>query len=280
MRTLRKYALYLLLGFFLLVVALDVWGYLTLGSLTPATDPVRDERANEVVMVFGATGSVGDGLLKAVLEDPGVEKIYIVTRRSSPRIEAAVASDSAAVIMQEDFTDYSGLSDILGEVNTVLWALGTSSLNVDDRTYTKIHVDFPIAFISEWLSARRRGPMAFHFVTGMGTDPEGSAHWAREKGRAEREMTALAEGTGLRSFSYRSGFIRPTSEQANVLHYMLESLLRPGKLVISARDLGAAMLEISARTDELANGTIVDNADSIRYAEAYRETSLNRTHNR
>ena len=72
MRAVKKYALYLLLGFFLLVLALDVWGYLTLGSLTPGTSPTRDERANAVVMVFGATGSVGDGLLKAVLEDPDV----------------------------------------------------------------------------------------------------------------------------------------------------------------------------------------------------------------
>jgi len=275
MRALKKYALYLILGFFLLVLALDVWGYLTLGSLTPDTSPVRDGRANSVVMVFGATGSVGDGLLKAVLEDPGVEKTYVITRSSSPRIDAAVASGTAEMILQSDFTDYTGLAGILDEVNTVLWALGTSSLNVDDHAYTRIHVDFPIAFISQWLSERRQGPMAFHFVTGMGTDPEGSAHWAREKGRAEREMAALAEGTGLRTFSYRSGFIRPTSEQANALHYVLELLLRPGKLVISARDLGAAMLEISARTDELANGTLIDNADSILYAEAYRESSRN-----
>ena len=275
MRALRKYAIYLILGFFLLVLALDVWGYLTLGSLTPDTSPVRDGRANSVVMVFGATGSVGDGLLKAVLQDPGVEKTYVITRSSSPRIDAAVASGTAEMILQSDFTDYTGLAGILDEVNTVLWALGTSSLNVDDHAYTRIHVDFPIAFISQWLSERRQGPMAFHFVTGMGTDPEGSAHWAREKGRAEREMAALAEGTGLRTFSYRSGFIRPTSEQANALHYVLELLLRPGKLVISARDLGAAMLEISARTDELANGTLIDNADSILYAEAYRESSRN-----
>jgi len=275
MRAVKKYALYLILGFFLLVLALDVWGYLTLGSLTPDTSPVRDGRANSVVMVFGATGSVGDGLLKAVLQDPGVEKTYVITRSSSPRIDAAVASGTAEMILQSDFTDYTGLAGILDEVNTVLWALGTSSLNVDDHAYTRIHVDFPIAFISQWLSERRQGPMAFHFVTGMGTDPEGNAHWAREKGRAEREMAALAEGTGLRTFSYRSGFIRPTSEQANALHYVLELLLRPGKLVISARDLGAAMLEISARTDELANGTLIDNADSILYAEAYRESSRN-----
>lgn len=113
--------------------------------------------------------------------------------------------------------------------------------------------------------------MAFHHVTGMGTDINGRQHWAREKGRAEREVAVLAQGSGMRTFGYRSAFIRPSSEQAHALHYALEALLRPGALVISADELGAAMLEISARTTELPNGTTIDNADSIAFAHAYRQ---------
>ena len=112
--------------------------------------------------------------------------------------------------------------------------------------------------------------MSFHSVTGMGTDPNGSDHWAREKGRAELEVAALAEGSGLRTFAYRSAVVRPTSEQSNVGYAIAEVLLRPGSLVITARNLGAAMLEISARTTELPNGTLIDAADSIAYAKAYR----------
>jgi hypothetical protein len=111
--------------------------------------------------------------------------------------------------------------------------------------------------------------MAFHYVTGMGTDPEGGSHWAQEKGRAERELAAMAEGTPLRTFSYRSAWVRPTSEQANALVYLGELLLRPGYLVIPGKALGQAMLEISARTAELPNGTLIDNADSIAYAAVY-----------
>jgi len=267
MTKIKKLALYLLLGFILLVVALDVWGYLTLGTITPATDQARDNSANQVVMVFGATGSAGDGLLKAAIEDPQVKKVYVITRRTSPRIEAGVASGKVEMRLHQDFTDYAPLADILAEVNTVLWGLGTSSLQVDDATYTWIHVDFPVAFVNAWLAARRNGPMSFHYITGMGTD--GSAHWALEKSRAERELTALAGTSDLRFFSYRSAFIRPSSERANILHYLLETLLRPGSLVITSRELGGAMLEISARTGELANGTLIDNADSIAYAQLY-----------
>lgn len=270
MKALKKLAVLLLVGLALLVVALNIWGAFTLGGLRPSANAPVHEHANQVVMVFGATGSVGDGLLKAAMADPDVDKVYVVTRRSSPRIEAGVAQGDIEMRLHEDFTDYSALADILGEVNTVMWGLGTTSLGMDDETYTRIHVDFPVAFVSAWLAARRDGPMAFHYVTGMGTDSDGAQHWAREKGRAEREVAALAEGSGLRTFGHRSAFIRPSSEQANAMHYLLEALLRPGALVIASDELGGAMLEISARTSELPNGAIIDNADGIAYAQAYR----------
>ena len=270
MKALKKLAVLLLVGLALLVVALNIWGAFTLGGLRPSANAPVHEHANQVVMVFGATGSVGDGLLKAAMADPDVEKVYVVTRRSSPRIEAGVAQGDIEMRLHEDFTDYSALADILGEVNTVLWGLGTTSLGMDDETYTRIHVDFPVAFVNAWLAARRDEPMAFHYVTGMGTDSDGAQHWAREKGRAEREVAALAEGSGLRTFGHRSAFIRPSSEQANAMHYLLEALLRPGALVIGSEELGGAMLEISARTSELPNGAIIDNADGIAYAQAYR----------
>ena len=269
MKLLKKLILSTLIILVAVLIGLNIWGYLTLGSLKPAADPLRDDHANRVVMVLGATGSVGDGLLKAAMEDPFVEKIYVVARRSSPRIELGIMEGKVELRVHQDYTNYDNLADVLPDVNTVLWGLGTSSLNVDDTTYTRIHVDFPVAFVTSWLAARTKAPMSFHYVTGMGTDPNGDAHWAREKGRAELEIAAMAAGTGLRSFAYRSAFIRPTTEQANPAHYLLEFLLRPGYLVISGEDLGRSMLEISARSEELANGTIIDNADSIAYAQVY-----------
>jgi hypothetical protein len=271
MRIIMKILAFGLLGFFLLILAFDIWGLASLGTITPQIEAARDDNANKVVMVFGATGSVGDGLLKAAIEDPEVEKVYVITRRSSPRIEEAVASGKVEMRLHKNFTDYSDLMDILGEVNTVLWGLGATSVGMDDATYTRIHVDFPVAFVNQWLSARTAGPMSFHSVTGMGSDPQGSRHWAREKGRAEQEVAQLAEDTGLRTFGYRSAFVRPTSERANAVHHLGEILLRPGYLVITSKELGEAMLEISARTKELKNGTLIDNADSIAYAEAFRE---------
>lgn len=269
MRILGRIIVTIAAAFMVLIAGFNLWGFATLGTLEPELNTEFELDANRVVMVFGATGSVGDGLLKAAMEDPDVERIYVVTRRGSERIDDGAASGRLQVIMQEDFTDYSNLADILGEVNTVLWGLGTTSIGMDDETYTWIHVDFPVSFVKAWLAARTEGPMAFHYVTGMGTDPEGGQHWAREKGRAINEIAAMAEGTGLRSFDYRSAWVRPTSEQANALIYAGEFLLRPGYLVIPGKELGQAMLEISVRTAELPNGTLIDNKDSIDYARAY-----------
>ncbi|GAB5452344.1 MAG: hypothetical protein Hals2KO_26720 [Halioglobus sp.] len=269
--TVKKLIGYLALGCLLTIVAFNIWGRATLGELTPAEDAYRDATANRVVMVFGATGSVGDALLKAAMEAPEVEEIHAVTRRMSPRLEAGQQSGRVQVHMHKDFEDYDSLRSVLARVNTVMWALGTSSLQVDDATYTWIHVNFPLAFVTTWLSERTAGPMSFHNVTGMGTDPEGTQHWAREKGSTELKVAEMANGTGLRAFAYRSAYLRPASDTTHIFHHIGEWLFKPGYLAMPAEDLGKAMLEISARTEELPNGTLIDAADSVAYARAYRE---------
>jgi uncharacterized protein YbjT (DUF2867 family) len=254
-----------------LIGAVNLWGALTMGTIVPAANPELDPTANRVVMVFGATGSVGDGLLKAALNSSEVDTVHVVTRRTSPRIDAALPNGKLVLHLQSDFTDYTALGAVLTEVNTVLWGLGTTSIGMDPDTYTRIHVDFPVGFVKAWLEARTESPMAFHYVTGVGTGEDESARWAQDKGRAERLVAEMAAGTGLRTFGHRSAYIRPTSEQSNAGTYILEWLLRPGDQVIRATALGQAMLEISARTTELTNGTLIDNTDAIAYAQAYQK---------
>lgn len=266
----KKLLIYPLLLLALVIIGFNIWGLFTQGTYTPAANPVIADEANRVVIVFGATGSVGNALLKSAMIAPDVDEVHVITRRSSPLIDEGVASGRVVSHMHTDFTDYSDYRDLLSRTNTVLWGLGTTSIGMDDATYTRIHVDFPISFIKAWLAARTDAPMAFHFVTGMGTDPQGDQHWAREKGRTETEMAALAAQTGLRTFSYRSGYIKPTAENAGLADQVVEWLSRPGYLAVTGLELGQSMLEISARIKELPNGSLVDNADTIAYAQAYR----------
>ncbi|PLW71003.1 hypothetical protein C0039_00740 [Pseudohalioglobus lutimaris] len=260
----------LVAGCAIIIVGFNLWGAVTLGVLTPDPDAYLDPAANRVVMVFGASGSVGDGLLKAAMEDPDVEEIYALTRRLSPRLERGQVSGRVKVMLHNDFTDYSELDDTLARVNTVMWGLGASSIGMDAELYRRIHVDFPIAFVEAWLDQPSDAPRAFHYVTGMGTGEQESAQWAKDKGGAERRVAEMAQGTSLRTFGHRSAWVRPTAENAGPGIYLGELLLKPGHLVIRGIDLGRAMLEISARTGELPNGTLIDNKDALDYAAAYR----------
>lgn len=268
---LKRVLLMIIAGFISLIIGFNIWGAATLGSHSPLPEAPRTDTANRVVLVSGATGSVGDGLLKAAMQDQQVETIYALTRRMSPRLEQGQASGRVQVIMHEDFSDYSDLADTLAQVNTVMWGLGTTSIGMDPELYRRIHFDFPVNFVRQWLAARTEGPMAFHYVTGMGTGEDESAQWAKDKGGAERTVAEMAEGTGLRTFGHRSAWIRPTDENSNLAIALAEPLLKPGYLVIRGIDLGRAMLEISARTEELPNGSLIDNRDAIEYAEVYRD---------
>ena len=86
-KVLKNLLLTLVALFALLLIGLNIWGLVTLGTVSPDPNALRDSRANTVVLVTGATGSVGDGLLKAAMTDEEVEKIYALTRRMSPRLE-------------------------------------------------------------------------------------------------------------------------------------------------------------------------------------------------
>ena len=104
MKVLLKLIIFLVSLFAIAIITSNIWGAATLGTLTPDPNALRDSTANRVVMVFGATGSVGDGLLKAAMGDPQVETIYAVTRRMSPRLEEGSASGRIQVLMHKDFT--------------------------------------------------------------------------------------------------------------------------------------------------------------------------------
>ena len=237
------------------------------GMPQPARD--LDTSRHSAVAIFGATGTVGDGLLKAAMEDDGVKKIQIVTRRSTPRIEEGVSSGRVTVTTHMDYLDYSALQEILAEVDTVFWAVGTSTTNVSKDEYGVIHVDFPVAFIHQWLAANPEGELSFHYVSGSGAAKDSSWHWAREKARAEQVLFDLADGTHLRVVSYRPGAVIHTQERANFGDTLKQLLLGPFELAANAPVIGQAMLEATARGDELGNGAILENRDILMYANGY-----------
>jgi putative NADH-flavin reductase len=268
-KTLRTFAL--------VMVSLFVIGVILLAVLPRGGDPMPpaaqdfDATRHRTVAVFGATGTVGDGLLKAAVNDPEIAKIYIVTRRSVSRIEEVVASGKAEMITHKDYLDYAALRDMLAEVDTVFWAIGITARAVSKEQYGLIHVDFPMAFVQEWLTSGKEGELSFHYISGASTSEDSSWHWAREKARAEQALFDLANGTNIRVISYRPAAVIHSTEMAGFGDKIIEFVFEPFKLAVRSTVIGRAMLEVSARGDQLPHGTILENRDIRSYGAGYSE---------
>lgn len=234
---------------------------------------IRDAQPerHRTIAIFGATGTAGDGLLKAALADPNVERILLVTRRLSPRIEEGIARGVVEAKIHMDYLDYSAVRGVLESVDTVYWAIGLSSLGLDEETYRRIHLAFPVRFVTEWMDARPGQDLSFHYISSNGADVESGTMWEREKALAEEALFEAANGSGLRVISYRPDYIRPTDEQSNIGYDLLYWFLAPVNSAVEAVEIGEAMLEVSAGGRQFGNGTILSNKDIVGYGAFYRD---------
>ncbi len=234
-------------------------------------EPLSEARPGSVdeIAIFGASGTAGDGILKAAMADPDVSTIHVITRRTTPRIEAGVASDKVIMTNHLDYLEYSAVQEQFRDVQAVYWALGTSSRNVDDETYSVIHVDFPLQFVKEWLPVSKRPDISFHFISSSDISEDSSMHWAREKVRAEKELFALAKDTKLSVIAYRPDYIGPTQEEAHLGQKLLYWFFAPVGAAVRAQQIGEAMLEVTARGDEFKSGDKLGTGSIVRYSNAY-----------
>lgn len=120
---------------------------------------------HQTVAIVGASGTAGDGILKAALADPDIKQILAVTRRATPRIEKGVASGKVQMILHMDYLDYSTIHERLVPIDTVYWAIGTSTFGVGEETYGMIHVDFSVRFVTECTRAGSKSDGSFHYIS-------------------------------------------------------------------------------------------------------------------
>lgn len=232
--------------------------------------------SHRVIALFGASGTAGDGILKAALADPEIRKIHVITRRATPRIEEGVASGKIKLTRHMDYLDYSDIREQISEVDAVYWAIGISSLGIDEETYGRIHVDFPMRFVQELTTVNHRPDLSFHFISSSDISEDSHTMWVREKVRAEKSLFGFAEGTTLRVIAYRPDYIGPTEEEARFGQNLLYWFFRPVGAAVKAREIGLAMIELTARGSSIKNGTKISTSDIIRYSEAYelRQSSM------
>ncbi len=233
----------------------------------PLTPPVADMAT---IAIFGASGTAGDGILKAALADPAVETIHVITRRSTPRIAAGAETGKLIATQHLDYLDYTALNETLAEVDAVYWALGTSSIGVDEDLYVKIHVDFPMAFVREWREASERDAISFHYISSSDISADSRAMWARQKYRAEEELIGFADGSRLKVIAYRPDYIGPTAQESHLGQELAYAFFAPVMAAVRAEAIGEAMLETTARGGEFSNGERVSTRRIRLLSEAYR----------
>ena len=252
--------------FALLYVALAILNVLDDNSVAPIE---AVSASHEDIAIFGASGTAGDGILKAALADPGIDKIHVITRRMTPRMEKGVASGKVEATIHMDYLDYAAIRNLIADVDAVYWALGTSSAGLDEETYGRIHVDFPLQFVTEWLGVSRKPDISFHYISSSDISEDSKWMWAREKFRAEETLIGFAEGTKLRVIAYRPDYIGPTAEEAVFGQDLLYWFFAPVRAAVRARQIGEAMIEVTARGSEFGNGDRVTTGGIIRYSDAY-----------
>lgn len=270
MKLLRIHTLLLapLIVFALVYIAGAIMLALDDGSVAVLEGPAA---SHGTIAIFGASGTAGDGVLKAALADPGIRKIHVITRRATPRIEEGVASGRVQMTKHMDYLDYAAIREQIAEAEAVFWALGTSSRGVDEATYGMIHVDFPMRFVEEWISVSGRSDRSFHYISSSDISEDSRMMWAREKFRAEKSLFAFAEGSNLRVIAYRPDYIGPTEEEAHIGQDLLYWFFRPVGAAVRARQIGQAMIEVTARGTKMANGTRIGTRNIHRYSDAYEQ---------
>lgn len=243
-------------------------GFLLLDDTTVA--PLQGQPARQhTVAIFGASGTAGDGILKAALANPDVAKIHVFTRRTTPRIDAGVAAGKVEMTLHRDYLEYSSLHGQIATADAVYWAIGTSSVGVDEETYGLIHVDFPVQFVREWLGVSDNADISFHYISSSDISAESRMMWAREKVRAENTLFDVAAGSKLRVIAYRPDYIGPTKEQAHLGQNFLYWFFAPVSAAVRATQIGQAMFEVTARGSEFENGDRLGTRSITRYSDAY-----------
>jgi len=173
------------------------------------------------VLIFGATGMVGQGVLRECLQAGDVDRVMTVGRTDTgaqhPRLRGLVVPD---------LMNYQGLESELQGFDACFFCLGVSSAGMDEAQYTRLTYDFTLAAAQVLVRLNRQ--MTFVYVSGAGTDSteQGRSMWARVKGRTENALQRLPFKA---VYLFRPGVIQPLhGERSKTTSYRVTyTLARP-----------------------------------------------------
>jgi uncharacterized protein YbjT (DUF2867 family) len=206
-------------------------------------------QASMKVLVFGATGMVGRGVLLECLRDSGVDLVVTLGRTATGILDGKLRE-----IVHHDLADYTAMDESLSGFDACFFCLGVTSAGMKESAYERITYGYTIA-AAEMLSRLNPG-MRFIYVSGSGTDSteKGRVMWARVKGRTENALLRLP----LQAYMFRPGFIEPMDgiQSRTPLYQRFYAVTRPlfpllrrvfPNQVLTTRQIGRAMLNVARR---------------------------------
>jgi uncharacterized protein YbjT (DUF2867 family) len=153
------------------------------------------------VILFGATGMVGQGVLRECLQEPRVTEVLAVGRAASGRHDPKLKE-----LVLPDLFQYQAVASHLKGYDACFFCLGISSAGMSEEDYRHITYDLTLAAADELV--KLNPGMTFVYVSGQGTDSSerGKVMWARVKGATENALLALPFKA---AYMFRPGIIRP-----------------------------------------------------------------------
>jgi uncharacterized protein YbjT (DUF2867 family) len=200
------------------------------------------------VLLFGATGMVGQGVLRECLLDTDVESVVAIGRSGTGQKHAKLRD-----LLHDNFLDFSPIESQLSGFDACFFCLGISSAGMNEEDYRRVTYDFTLT--AARLLVKLNPGMTFIYVSGMGTDStaHGRSMWARVKGKTENDLLGLPFQA---AYMFRPGVIVPLdgvqskTKLYRVLYVILGPLLpllrgRFPKYVTSTEQIGRAMLKVA-----------------------------------
>lgn len=213
------------------------------------------------VIIFGASGMVGQGVLRECLLDPGVQRVLSVGRSASGQQHAKLHE-----LVHADLWHYDTIEAELQPYDACFFCLGVSSAGLSEADYTHITHDATLAAATTL--SRLNPQMTFVYVSGAGTDSteKGRSMWARVKGRTENALLRLPFKA---AYMFRPAGIQPlhgiqSKTRSYRLLYTLSGPLLPllhrcfPAALTTTEQVGRAMLIVARRG---APGPILEAAD-------------------
>lgn len=205
------------------------------------------------IIITGATGMVGAGVLQVSLSHPDVEKVLIISRKP-----VGVSHPKLTEIIVTHFFDLSQVKEQLKGYDACFFCLGISSVGIKEEDYYKTTYTLTLQFAHTLKEAN--GDATFCYVSGAGTSEKSRQNWAKVKAKTENDLMAVFPG---HTYGLRPGFIRPLKEQPYVqpLYKYINWLFPIGRKLLpgwfcTIRELALCMIRLTeyGSTKELLEG--------------------------